>query len=163
MKDKLEEHYGDGITFHQYAGNKTGITLQRKAADIIASFYKHQRSESAESEKQKIIQTAAQLILDDIKSMNACKVGNAYPPVQNISLEHSNSVVPNSLQSFLDNLICGKNNSTKISAIAQAITQAAWPRTLMMPLQLGLAVHLHDHFASKYLIDILSQLGFCKA
>ena len=44
MKDKLEKHYGDEITFHQYAGNKTGITLQRKAADIIGNFYKHQRS-----------------------------------------------------------------------------------------------------------------------
>ena len=84
MKDKLEEHYGDKVSFQQYAGNKTVITFLRKAADIIASFYKHQRSESAESEKQRIIQTAAQLILDDIKSMNACKVGNEYPPVQQI-------------------------------------------------------------------------------
>ena len=32
-----------------------------------------------------------------------------------------------------------------------------------MPSQLGLAVHLHDHFASKYLIDTLHQLGFCKS
>ena len=90
MKDKLEEHYGDEVAFHQYAGNKIVITFQRKAADIIASFYKHQRSESAESEKLRIIQIAAQLILNDTKSMNACKVGNEYPPVQQISIfKHS--------------------------------------------------------------------------
>ena len=82
---------------------------------------------------------------------------------QQINIEHSSSVVPNSLQSFLRNLISGKSNSTKTSAIAQAIMKAARPRTLMMPLQLGLAVHLDDHFASKYLIDTLSQLGLCKA
>ena len=88
---------------------------------------------------------------------------NEYPTVQKISTEHSNSGVPNSLQLFLRNLISGKSNSTKISAIAQAIMQAARRRTLMMPLQLGLAVHLHNHFASKYLINTLSLLGLSKA
>ena len=95
--------------------------------------------------------------------MDDCKVSNEYPPVQQISIEHSNSVVPNSLQSVLLNLISGKSNSTKTSVIAQAIMKAARPRTLVIPFHLGLAVHLHDHFASKYLIDTLSQLGFCKA
>ena len=32
-----------------------------------------------------------------------------------------------------------------------------------MPLQIGLVVRLHDHFASKYLIDTVHQLGFCKS
>ena len=41
--------------------------------------------------------------------------------------------------------------------------QAAFPRKLMMPLQLGLAVHLHDYFASRYLIDTLHSLGFTRS
>ena len=48
-------------------------------------------------------------------------------------------------------------------AIGHSIMQATFPRTFIMPLQIGLAVHLHDHFASKYLIDTLHQLGFCKS
>ena len=41
--------------------------------------------------------------------------------------------------------------------------QATFPWTLKMPLQIELVVHLHDHFASKYLVDTLYQLGFCKS
>ena len=41
--------------------------------------------------------------------------------------------------------------------------KATFPSTLIMALQIGLAVHLHDHFASKYLIDTLYQLGFSKS
>ena len=33
----------------------------------------------------------------------------------------------------------------------------------MMPLQLGLAVHLHDYFASRYLIDTLHSMGFTRS
>ena len=32
-----------------------------------------------------------------------------------------------------------------------------------MPLQIGLTVHLHDHFDYEYLIDTLYQLGFCRS
>ena len=39
--------------------------------------------------------------------------------------------------------------------------QGTRPRSLLMPFKLGIAVHLHDHFVSKHLVDTLSQLGFC--
>ena len=52
--------------------------------------------------------------------------------------------------------------STKIEAIGPSIIQATFSRALIMPLQIGLAVDLHDGFASKYLMDTLHQLGFCK-
>ena len=41
--------------------------------------------------------------------------------------------------------------------------QATFLRMLIMPLQIGHAVHLNHHFASRYLIDTLYQLGFCKS
>ena len=41
--------------------------------------------------------------------------------------------------------------------------QATFSWTLKMPLQIELVVHLHDHFASKYLVHTLYQLGFCKS
>ena len=40
--------------------------------------------------------------------------------------------------------------------IGRSITQATFPRTLIMPLKTGLV----DHFASKYLIDTLINLDF---
>ena len=48
-------------------------------------------------------------------------------------------------------------------SMAHALMQATFPRKLMMPLQLGLAVHLHDQFASKYLMDFLYSMGFSKS
>ena len=39
--------------------------------------------------------------------------------------------------------------------------QAARPRVLLAPLQVGVAVQLHHHFASRFLIDSLHRHGFC--
>ena len=41
--------------------------------------------------------------------------------------------------------------------------QATFPSSVIMPLQIRLVVDLHHHFASKYLMDTLYQLGFCKS
>ena len=41
--------------------------------------------------------------------------------------------------------------------------QAGKPRTIIAPLQLGLAVQMHHQFASKFLIESLFQLGFCSS
>ncbi len=42
----------------------------------------------------------------------------------------------------------------------QAIMQATRPRAILSPLQLGLGVQLHHHFASKFLIETLHKHGF---
>ena len=39
--------------------------------------------------------------------------------------------------------------------------QAARPRLQITPLQISLGIQLHHHFASKFLIDTLHNLGFC--
>ena len=80
-----------------------------------------------------------------------------------MTLSNAEAVILSSLISFLFCLITNTDQSTKIAAIGRSIMQATFPRTLIMPLQIGLAVHLHDHFASKYFIDTLYQLGFCKS
>lgn len=65
-----------------------------------------------------------------------------------------------SLYLFLRNLFSETNADIKITSIGQAIIQAARPRVLIAPLQIGLAIQMHHHFASKFLIDTLSKLGF---
>ena len=51
----------------------------------------------------------------------------------------------------------------KCASIGQALMQAARPRVLIAPLQIGLAVQLHHHFASRFLIDSLHAQGFCSS
>ena len=69
--------------------------------------------------------------------------------------------IPESLQFFLLTAITLKDPRLKVSAIDQAIMQAVKPRSQIAPLQLGLGVQIHHHFASKFLIDTLHSLGFC--
>ena len=51
----------------------------------------------------------------------------------------------------------------KKSSIGQAIIQAAIPRKVIAPLQIGLGVQMHHYFGSKFLIETLNSLGFCSS
>ena len=101
------------------------------------------------------------LLLDKIKSLKEGYVGENYPSVNSVTLSNAEAVIPSSVKRFLSCLITNTDESTKIEAIGHSIMQVTFPRTLIMPLQKGLVVHLHDHFASKYLKGTLYQLGFC--
>ena len=61
----------------------------------------------------------------------------------------------------MKNIFVGKDISLKLASIGQAIIQAARPKVLIAPLQLGLGVQMHHHFASKFLIASLCSHGFC--
>ena len=77
-----------------------------------------------------------------------------------MSTDYNLKFVPESLQLLLRNVFSEKNADIKLSSIGQAIIQAARPRVLIAPLQIGLGVQMHHHFASKFLVDILNKLGF---
>ena len=75
MKQKLTDHYVDEVNFHEVSKIETTVILQRKEEKIIDNFYKDLRSESIEEGKLWIIQTAAKLIRDEIKSVKEVHVG----------------------------------------------------------------------------------------
>ena len=74
------------------------------------------------------------------------------------SLYEGKSFVPKSLLDFLDAVFVEKEKYLRILSIAQCIIQATRPRSIIAPLQLGLAVQMHHHFASKFLNDTLHRL-----
>ena len=119
--------------------------------------------ESVKEEKLRIIQTAAQLIKDEIKSVKKVWVGEKYPSINSMTLSNAETVIPSSLKRFLSCLITNKEQSTKFVAIEHSIMLATFPRTLTMPLQIRLPVHLTWSFCFKFLTDTLNQLGFCKS
>ena len=85
-----------------------------------------------------------------------------YPTPEEISSEYANfQYLPESLRVALRIIFSEKNAEVKIASIGQAIIQAARPTILIAPLQIGLGVQLHHHFASKFLIDTLYSMGFC--
>ena len=131
-------------------------TLRAKTYTILKDFFNNPKGDDEESTKKSIPQTAAKLLQSDIKS----SILTSYPPLS--ELEHSSALnyVPPSLRYFLQHLFVGKDCSKKVTSIGQAVIQAVRPRSVIAPLQLGLAVQMHHLYRSKFLINSLNAMGF---
>ena len=90
------------------------------------------------------------------------KTSNDIYPLTETEAETNANFLPQTLKLLLEGLLASKDN-VKVASIGQAIIQAARPRVILAPLQVGLAVQLHHHFASRFLIDTLHRLGFCSS
>jgi hypothetical protein len=84
-----------------------------------------------------------------------CDMGH-YPNPDEISLDNSH-VVPPLLQLFVGQLV---HDPRKGVAIAQAVIQAARPRSCIMPLLFGLGVQIHRQHGSAQLVRQLARWGF---
>ena len=135
------------------------MTFQDNIRDLLDHFYHEKRRESHEEEKLRIVNLAAQIIKQDIIKLG-CKIMDMYPNVDELEIDSLLGHLPESLRSLLIKVI-GKKEEYKVAAIGQSIMQSAKNTALMMPFSLYLGVHLHNRFGSRYLIDKLSQFGFC--
>ena len=114
-----------------------------------------------ETHKKAIIATAAKLIKSGIKKM--VKPLDEYPKTSELELNTAYEYIPQSLRLILSSLFVGKDTRLKEAGIGQAIVQAVRPRMVIAPLQIGLAVQMHHHFRSKFLIDTLFSFGYCSS
>ena len=159
MKAKLLEHFGNQILITEINGKVNVVTFRSTAETILQEFHAHQK-DRPEQQKKYIIQAAAKLIKNDIKMVETST--EHYPPVDEIETEERClDFLPNTLKLLLQGILTGKDISTKLASIGQAIMQAARPRDLLAPLQVGLGIQLHHHFASRFLIDSLHRHEFC--
>ena len=158
MQQKLKEHFGNKIIQTEINGKPNVVTFRNKAKAVLYDFYSHCDLDP-EKDKIRIIETAAKLIKDDIRAVKI--LDSNYPGFEELGSEECIHFLPVSLKVLLTGLIVGKEVQTKVAAIGQAITQATRPRVLLAPLQVGLGVQLHHHYASCFLIDTLHKLGFC--
>ena len=58
-------------------------------------------------------------------------------------------------------MLVGKDTRKQEACIGHIIVQGVRPRAVIVPLPIGLAIQMHHHFRSKFLIDILSAMGYC--
>ena len=163
MKQKLQEYYGNKISITEKVGISNVVTFLPTAETIINNFYNETKRESIDDETMRITQTAAKLIKDDIMCSECFLTSDEYPAIEEIKIEAVLSSIPMNLRIFLSLVIAGVDKSKKVGSLGQALMQAARRRSLMMPLQIGLGLELHHQFASKFLIDTLSKLGFCNS
>jgi hypothetical protein len=161
MKSKLQEHFGERIMVSEINGKPNVVTFRDTVNCVIQELH-HQQELDPQKEKLNVIRAAAKLIREDIKS---CQPDNeCYPCSDDIaSVEKNVAYLPDTLKLFLQTIFTGKNVNVKLASIGQAIMQAARPKVLIAPLQIGLGVQLHHHFGSRFLIDSLHNHGFCSS
>lgn len=159
MKSKIQNHFGEDVIITEINGRPNVITLRKTAKNILQDFHQSQSQNDPEVEKLNILKAAANLIKSDIKHISSSK--SEYPCVADIESTESNlNYIPESLKTFLRTLFSESNVDVKVSSIGQSVVQAARPRSLIAPLQIGLAVQMHHAFGSRFLIDTLNSLGF---
>ena len=103
------------------------VTFTTTASKILHDF--HQQSERDDSirEKVRIIETAAKLIKNDIKSV--IQSTDYYPTSKEMSAETAIDFLPESLRALLQ-IFIPKKSSSKVALLGQAIMQATRPRVL---------------------------------
>ena len=138
MQMKLHEHFGDRIIQTEMNGKPNVVTFRNKAKVDLHEFYSHQKADP-ETEKRRIVQTAAKLIRDDIKAVETSNP--VYPAGDQLEPDQCINFLPETLKALLEGLIVGKGIQTKIASIGQAIMQAAQPRGLLAPLQVGITMY----------------------
>ena len=159
MKARLQEHFGDQIIITEINGKPNVVTFRSTASAILHEFHSQQKEVDLDSEKLSIIRIASRLIKNDIKLLQTSS--EVYPSIET-EAEKNVDFLPATLKIFLEGILVGKDN-VKLASIGQAIVQAARPRVILAPLQVGLAVQLHHNFASRFLIDTLHRHGFCSS
>ena len=159
MKKRVMEHFGDDVIITEINGRPNVVTFRSTAASILHKLYELPKQQDAESEKLLIIETAANLIKNYIKMMDTSR--DIYPSPEDVgSVEKNLEFIPIPLRLFLRKMFVEKSNQTKIASVGQTIIQAARPRVIIAPLEMGLGVQMHHHFGSKFLIDFLNSYGF---
>ena len=94
---------------------------------------------------------------------------NEYPPSDDFLCD-ANSVIPESLQLFLESVIILKHKrgplekwKKKCVALAHVVISAVRPRSFISSLLTGISAYMYRKFGSKHLVNLLSALGFAAA
>ena len=160
MKNKLKGHFGDDIYFAEIPGKSDVVVPRRNVRKLLHNFYTSTSGADVSPQTESLMKTAGQLILSEIKAMPNART--YYPSFgDDHSVCEQVQYLPPSLQNLLREIFKNKDGEMRVASLGQAIIQAARPRTVMAPLQLGLAVQVHHRFGSRGLAETLHRLGLC--
>ncbi|XP_061724855.1 uncharacterized protein LOC133530806 [Cydia pomonella] len=154
---KIEDRYGGVLK------SKNNFVVVPPAQEILKEKWHEEKLEDERSERLRIVRTAANIILEDIRSILFDT--NNYPPPSSF-LDEVNSVIPETLKTFVETVVTKYQKNPEplkstVTALSHSIMTAARPRTFKSPLLLGIGSLIHQKYASKSLIDLLSSVGFC--
>ena len=156
LKVKLKQRYGEHIVFSEDEGRSLLVYFHDVANYLINDKWYKNRKSDANDEAERIISTAAKLILDDMRSKDFSS--EFYPMREEIaSCDEGKLWVPPYLRLFMEKII---KNPLKQASLGQAIVSAARPRSCIAPILFGLGVDCDHVLGSKWLLTIQSRLGY---
>ena len=163
LKSKLLEHYGKAIVITTGYGLSDIVTFREKTSEILRNYVNTpHRDDDEDTKKRAIIEAAAKLIKSDIKTMITPSMEGC-PKSADVTLESALEYVPASLRCLLQNMLVGKDTRKQEASIGHIIVKGVRLRAIIAQLQIGLAIQMHHLFLSKFLIYILSAMGYCSS
>ena len=156
LQRMLLEHYGEHIFFAHVNGRNNVACFRDMASMIVNDKWYSDRKTNITDDSQRIILAAARLIKSQIRE--ASYSSDSYPASSLIADFAANKVwIPQWLDFFLEHLI---NSPLKAIGIGHSIVQAARLRSAISPILLAVGVSSDHLLGSRWLIDMLSRLGF---
>ncbi len=162
LRQKLQARYGDQMIITSIQGISNIVTFRDKGHKVLRDNWVAEQKANVLTEKNRIIDMAASIIRDDIRT-HAYNCAE-YPTME--STNNGNSLVPESISRFLHGIIKStalkeyKSIERRCTAISHSIIAACRPKSFVSPILLAVAVYIHRKYASRELIDILSSMGF---
>ena len=145
------ERFGYHIFFAHQSGRPNIICFKDYVWFIMSEFKRIQSQTPLD-----IIAAAAEIIKNDIRVMPCDK--KEYPDISRMQdIEYAMTWIPESLTTFLSHLV---SSPLKQASIGQVITQNSRPRSMIASIPFGIGVDIDKSFATKWLVDHLSQFGF---
>ena len=156
LKRKLINKYGEHIVFTDIPGHRNVVCFRNMASAILDETWYSERNLNLQDESKRIVKAAARLLKDSIREAQFSM--EEYPCDTTIAdCDCLMKWMPPLLQEFMQNLI---GHQLKQVAIGHAIVQACWPKSSISPLLFGLGTSIDHVYGSKWLITMLSRLGF---
>lgn len=156
MKDMLLERYEGHLVLAQVAGRKNVVCFKNMASSIINEKWYADKERNIDDESRRIVVAAAKLIRAQIREMDESVA--SYPTTDAFSnCETAKKWIPTLLSAFMEQVVGAE---LKRVAISHAIVQASRPRTVMSPVLFGVGVSVDHALGSKWLVEMLSRLGF---
>lgn len=166
LKAKLDVRFPNQLLF-KVKFQRHIIFFKNSIDNAMWEIWFKSHSKDREEERKRIVDMAAKIIMEDISTM---AYDTRYYELLNENNEDSwfRDLVPESLQSFLEHIICSNKDKhaksfgkwkRRVATMAHSLISSARPRSFLSPILLGLSSYLHRRTASRYLVEAFSNLG----
>lgn len=169
IKKKLKEHFMNDIECHTMKNDIIILYKNGIASKKLCQEWYEKKITNIQDERARIVDMAAKIILEDIRSQLYDLTTYEIPDFNEDNVFKG---IPLTLKTFLS-IVCSSHKrnikssisktNKKVATLSHCIISTVRPRSFLSPILIGLSSMMHKKYASKGLIDSLSNLGLCSS